>query len=265
MRTGSNPAIKDYWVAVNSGSNGPFTDAAEWPKAAAVWNPIRANGGRIFGYVHTCVEPAGPTFRSLDAVKAEITAWIAGYPQLDGIWLDEYYPRFELASADGVRGPNYPNGVNAAPTDRSFVNSINEFNGVQVLPAGGHYDQLTQWIRTTYPQLRIIGNAGGAFYSNQTNYGDLVDLLVSFEQNVDTAANAPTNDWSNLNRQITKAGSKQLALIHRNDSYLDAAINQSFSRGYTHVFTTNRKLENNLWGGLPTYFTTEVQFLANLP
>jgi hypothetical protein len=263
MANGKNPAFRDYWVAVNSGTNGPFTAAADWAKAATVWNPIRANGGKIFGYVHTCEQPIGPKFRTLATMQSEITAWVNGYPQLDGIWLDEYYPRFEIAGQDGVTGPNYPNGLENAPTDRSFVNSLNQFNGQQVNPTGGYYDQLTKWIRATYPKLRIIGNAGGAFYSNQLQYSDLPDVLVSFEQNLDIASNAPVNDWSPLKRQITNSKSGQLALIHRNSTNLAGAVDQALTLGYTHIYTTNRLLENNIWGGLPPYLMSEIQYIAD--
>jgi Spherulation-specific family 4 len=263
MAAGKNPAVRDYWVAVNSGVNGPFTSTADWAKAATVWNPIRNNGGKIFGYVHTCVQPVGPTFRTLAEVKSEITAWVNGFPQLDGIWLDEYYPRFELADVDGAPGPNYPNGLSNGPTDRGFVNSANQFNGQQVNPTGGYYDQLIKWMRTTYPQLRIIGNAGGAFYSNQTKYSDLPDVLVSFEQNLDVASNAPVNDWTGLKRQIPASKSGQLALIHRNGTNLAGAVDQSLAQGYTHIYTTNRVLENNIWGGLPPYLMTEIQYIAD--
>lgn len=265
MAAGTNPAFKDYWVAVNSGNNGPFSAAADWAKGATVWNPIRSAGGKVFGYVHTCVEPVGPTFRSLDTVKSEITAWVNGYPQLDGIWLDEFYPRFELANVDGAAGPNYPNGLANAPTDRGFVNSANQFNGQQVNPAGGYYDQLVKWVRATYPTLRIIGNAGGAFYSNQLKYADLPDVLVSFEQNLDVASNAPVNNWAGLNRQVPSSASGQLALIHRNSTNLAGAVDQALAKGFTHVYTTNRLLENNIWGGLPPYLMSEIQYLTNRP
>jgi hypothetical protein len=263
MAAGKNPAFRDYWVTVNSAANGPFTAPSDWAKATAVWNPIRSNGGKIFGYVHTCEQPTGPQFRSLATVKGEITAWVNGYPQLDGIWLDEFYPRFEIADRDGVAGPSYPNGLGNAPLDRGFVNSANQFNGQQINPAGGYYDQLVKWIRATYPTLRIIGNAGGAFYSNQLAYGDLVDVLVSFEQNLDVASNAPVNDWTPLKRQVTNGKSGQLALIHRNTTNLAGAVDQALVLGYTHVYTTSRALENNIWGGLPPYLASEIQYVAD--
>ena len=265
MANGTNPAMRDYWIVANSGQNGPFSNATDWANAATVWNPIRANGGKVMGYVHTCLQPGGPYFRPLSTVEAEITTWVQGYPDLDGIWLDEFYPRFELADNDGATGPDYPNGTALAPADRGFVNSLNQFNGQQVNPAGGYYDQLMSWIRATYPNLRIIANAGGAFYSNQLQYANLPDVLVSFEQNFSVAANSPTNDWAGLNRQVPNSQSGQLALIHRNDSSLATAVDQAFAHGFSHVYTTNRLLENNVWGGLPPYLTSEIQYIANHP
>jgi hypothetical protein len=266
LRDGSSSSHKDYWVAVNSDRNGPFIKEADWNRAKAVWDPIRANGGRIFGYVHTLVNPDSEQFRVLTDVKADITAWVAGYPNIDGIWLDEFYPRYEIAPKDGARA-TFPNGEAAAPTDRRFLNPDNTFNAQQVNPVGGYYDQLVQWIRTTYPQLRIIGNAGGQFYSNQVRYGDLVDVLVSFEETLARATGsdifgAPNEVWGNLNRQNPgKIG--QLALIHSNGANLADAVNQSFARGYTHVYTTDRVLNANIWGGIPPYLTTELQLVAS--
>jgi hypothetical protein len=262
MQAGTNPNYKDYWVTVNSGSNGPFTSPSDWATAATLWDPIRANGGLIIGYVHTCQTPTGPLFRSLTDVENDINAWVAGYPNLDGIWIDEFYPRFEVADSTSVSA-NFPNGMADAPTDLSFMNPDGTFNANQINPSGGYYDQLTSWIRATYPNLKIVGNAGGWFYSNQVNYADIVDVDCSFEQNYATAANSPTNDWSGLNRQNVTTLSGQLALIHRNSSDMSGAIDQSIAHGYTHFYTTDRLLESNVWGGLPSYFASEVTYIAN--
>jgi hypothetical protein len=53
MQASSQTSYKDYWVVVNSADNGPFLNQNDWIKAKTAWDPIRANGGRIFGYVHT--------------------------------------------------------------------------------------------------------------------------------------------------------------------------------------------------------------------
>lgn len=255
----SSANYKDYWVTVN-GNNGPYTTSADWTTAATRFNPIRANGGKIFGYVHTLTTTTGSTFRTLASVKADITAWVTGYPNIDGIWIDEYYPRYEIAPATGSVA-TYPNGTALAPYDHGFADASNNFNGVQVDPPGGYYSQLTGWLRSTYPKLRIIGNAGGWFYSNQVNYTDIVDVTCSFEQTLAYAA-APSNTWTNLNRQNVTTTKKQLALIHTNSTDLAGAIDQAISHGYTHFYTTDRVLTNNIWGGIPPYFTTECQYIA---
>ena len=260
----SSAQPKDYWVVSNGPSNGPFTTAAEWAAGAAVWDPLRAAGGEVFGYVHTCTTPTGPLFRSLADVEADIAAWVAGYPGIGGIWLDEFYPRFEIAGSDGVSA-TFPNGEALAPRDRSFLNPDGTFNARQVDPAGGYYDQLTSWIHSQYPGLKIIGNAGGQFYSNQINYTELVDVTCSFEQTYSYAANAPTNDWANLDRQNTTTTHSQLALIHTNTTDLSGAVSQAFAHGYQYVYTTSRALSDNLWGGIPPYFTSEVALIGSLP
>ena len=259
MRNGTNANYKDYWVTVNSSNNGPFTLASDWTTAATRWNPIRANGGRIFGYVHALTTPTATTYRSLASVEADITAWVTGYPNIDGIWIDEYYPRYEIAPASGSTA-TYPNGQAVAPNDRNFVDANNLFNGQQVDPTGGYFCQLTSWIRCTYPRLKVIGNAGGWFYSNQVNYTDIVDVTCSFEQ---TYSYAATNSWAYLNRQNVTTTKKQLALIHTNSVDLAGAIDQAIAHGYTHFYTTDGILSNNIWGAIPPYFTSEVQYIAN--
>lgn len=264
MQSGSNPAYRDYWVTVNGGS-GPFS-AAEWGTAAARFNPIRANGGKIFGYVHTHQNAYSPNpalaaqFRPLSAVQADIAAWVAGYPSLDGIWIDEYYPRHELAT-DGVRFADFPNGLAAAPPAYRTP-GLDLYSTGQLTPGDGWYDTLFQWIRATYPNRRIIANAGGALYSNQLLYGPQADVLVSFEQ---TLAEAQANNWSRLITSRNPYAAKQLALIHGNTTDLAGALNQAFNNGYTHVYTTSQVFGQNLWTGVPPYFYTEVQSMASRP
>jgi len=257
VRDGTNANYKDYWVTVNSGNNGPFSSPADWTAAAARFDPIRANSGKIFGYVHTTTTPTSGIYRSLTSVETDISAWVTGYPNIDGIWIDEFYPRYEIAT-DTDNSATFPNGQELAPTDRSFLNPDGTFNANQVNPAGGYYSQLTSWIRATYPNLRIIGNAGGWFYSNQVNYGSLVDVDCSFEQSY---ANASANGWTALNRQAGNTAA-QLALIHTNSGDLNGAIDQAISHGYAYFYTTNGTFPNN-YGTIPSYFTTEVQYIAN--
>lgn len=262
-RAGSSNTYDDYWVAVNSGNNGPFSAPADWAAAKARWDPIRANGGEIFGYIHTLSTPTSTTFRPLADVKRDINAWVDGYQGLDGIWIDEFYPRYEIAGPSGAVA-TFPNGEANAPTDRSFLNPDGSFNANQINPAGGYYSQLTDWIRKTHPGLHIIGNAGGQFYSNQVQYGGLVDVTCSFEQTLAVAVNAPANDWASLNQQVGTSANKQLALIHTNSTDLAGAINQSAGHGFKYFYTTDRTLDNNIWGGLPPYFTSEVNAVYNL-
>ena len=261
---GTSSVYTDYFVVVTGPNSGPFTTAADWATATALWDPIVANNGMIFGYVHTLVSPTGTTFRPLADVENDITAWVNGYGNLNGIFLDEFNPRFEIAGPSGSVA-TFPNGQSLAPTDRSFVNpSDGTINPqVQVNPAGGYYDQLTQWIRTNYPSLKIITNPGGQLYSDQVNYAGLSDVTCSFENTYAAAANSPTNDWANLNRQAGTLSFPQAALIHTNSSDLNGAIDQSISHGYQYFFTTNRTPSGNVWGGLPSYFTSEVSYIAN--
>ncbi len=279
MRAGISRAHKDYWVAVNSDHSGPYTTRTQWMNAAEVWDPVRNNGGAIFGYVHTTTTTTGPYFRPIATVEREIDSWVSGYPVIDGIWIDEFYPRFEIAAdapGDGSAAAPplllFPNGPDAAPTDRSFITAAGTLNtSVQVKPAGGYYDQLTSYIHTRYPNLRIIGNAGGKLYSDQLLYKNLVDVLCSFEE---TYAVASADNWAALNRQDPTAGldagldagtHSELALIHTNAVNMAGAVAEGFLHGYTHVYTTDRMLDANIWGGIPPYFTSEVTFVANLP
>ena len=73
-----NPIYTNYWVIVNGSNNGPYSSAADWATATTLWDPITANGGKIFGYVHTLAAPASATFRPLSDVKTDIKAWVKG-------------------------------------------------------------------------------------------------------------------------------------------------------------------------------------------
>lgn len=270
FESGSSQTYKDFWVAVNSGNSGPFTqaDGADaWARAASLWDPIRANGGVIFGYVHTCVGPAMPLvqqYRPLQDVKNDIAAWVRGYPALGGIWIDEFYPWYELASEDGKT--LFPNGQQYSPADQSWTRDTTYWT-VDVNPAGGYYDQLTKWIRTTYPNLRIIGNAGGYLRSNQRKYAALVDVTCTFEQSVAYALvdrDTGAFDWGGLKRDPYNTAPGQLALIHENSADMAGMLNLAIDKGYSHFYTTDRKYGDNLWGGLPPYFASEASSIANL-
>ena len=263
----TNPVYRDYWVTVNSSNNGPFTSSSDWTTAAGLWNPIRANGGKIFGYVHTNANNGtnDAIFRSLSSVEADITSWVNGYSNLDGIWLDEFYPRYEIAPDTGTTA-TFPNGTSLAPYDTTYYSLPGYgFTFTQVNPNGGYYSQLIGWIRSTYPKLRIIGNAGGWLWSNQLNYINLPDVTCTFEQSYNYAYVGPSNtyNWAGLNQETgISTYESQLALIHGNSSDLNGAIDQAISHGYPYFYTTNGIYGNNVWGSIPPYFDSEVSYIA---
>lgn len=263
-------SYSDYWVAVNSADHGPYDTTEQWNEAAKVWDPIRANGGKIFGYVHTTTTPTSIQFVPRDKVEADVRKWLIGYPQLDGIWIDEFYPRFEIGDTNIPPTVFEPNGPDAAPGDKRYRNADGSFNGAEAIkPDGGYYAKLTNFIRMQNSNLKIIGNAGGRLWSNQQQYAELVDVLCSFEQ---TYEYSNSTQWYGVGllRQDTSSARPELALIHTNSSDMAGAINRAIAFGYTHVYTTDRWLKNadgsdfNLWGGLPTYFSMEIATLANV-
>lgn len=266
---GTSNVYNDYFVVVTGPASGPFTNAADWTTAKTVWDPIVARNGEIFGYVHTLVQPSGSAkFRSLAAVEADVKAWVNGYGNLNGIWIDEFVPRYEITDSNATPTPaTFPNGQSLAPTDRSFLNPDGTINGaIQVNPAGGYYSQLIGWIRGHYPGLRIIANPGGQVYSNQTRYVGLADITCTFENTYAYAANSPANNWVNLNLQANTTSYPQAALIHTNTSDLSGAINQSIAHGYKYFYTTSLNPNTqNVWGTVPPYFSSEISSIANHP
>jgi len=269
---GTSSVYNDYFVVVTGPLSGPFTTAADWATAKTVWDPIVAQNGEIFGYVHTLAQPSGSAkFRPLAAVEADVSAWVDGYGNLSGIFIDEFVPRYEITDSNAYPTPaTFPNGQSLAPTNRSFVNADGTINtSVQVIPAGGYYSQLIGWIRGHYPCLRIIANPGGKVYSNQTQYAGLADITCTFENTYANAYHNPETgafDWSYLNLQAGTTSYPQAALIHTNTSDLNGAISQSISHGYKYFYTTNLDPNNvNVWGTLPPYFSTEISLIANYP
>lgn len=222
---------KDFWVAVNGPSNGP--NGIDWDKARAVWDPIRKAGGRIFGYIHTCQpeivikDAAGQRvddywlFRDLEALAAEVDTWVAGYPALDGIWLDEFYPRYEMFDAMPDPDPNDPSQPRPPsfrqtnhcylPRDTGYLRAADNvyLPGHPIDPSDGFYATLTGWIKDHYDQkLLIIGNAGGTLFTNQFHYGSLVDLLVGVEREYRIAVQG------GFVNAVAQANPYQSALIH---------------------------------------------------
>ena len=269
---GTSSVYNDYFVVVTGPASGPFTTAADWATAKTVWDPIVGQSGEIFGYVHTLAQPSGsPKFRPLAAVEADICAWVNGYGNLSGIFIDEFVPRYEITDSTAFPTPaTFPNGQSLAPTDRSFVKPDGTIDtSVQVKPAGGYYSQLIGWIRSHQPGLRIIANPGGKFYSNQTQYAGLADITCTFENTYANAYHNPETgayDWSYLNLQAGTTSYPQAALIHTNTSDLNGAISQSISHGYKYFYTTNLDPNKvNVWGTLPPYFSSEISLIANYP
>ena len=277
MRDASNASVKDFWVTANY-NNGPFSD---WASAASRLNPIRNNGGKVFGYVYThqsaytvganLVDKA--KFRTVASIQADIASWVAGYPNLDGIWIDEFYPRHELATESGTlpsgasydgRYANHPNGTSAAPPSYRTP-GLDLYSTGQIDPTGGWYDLLFKWIRQTYPNLKIVANAGGQLYSNQYRYGALPDVLVSFEQNYATAS---ANNYALLTRNDPSyAAAKQLALVHNVSSVsaMQAVVAKSKAAGFSHTFATDGVIGSNLWYANPAYLSALITELAGAP
>ncbi|MET0391059.1 MAG: hypothetical protein ABW321_34120 [Polyangiales bacterium] len=292
----------DYWVTVNGPASGPFTQPSDWATAKTLWDPIKANGGRIVGYVHafegqTPADKAANIvrLRDLDTVMNEVTAWVNGYAGLDGIWLDEFYPRLELFSTAADTDPANPNPpifpqpACYTPTDRAFMPDGKYNPGVQINPQGGFFHKLTTWIRATYPNLRIIGNAGGALYTNQLQYAPLVDILVSTERTY--AAAAAGGSWAGLVDANLSLARNQLALIHsavseatdpsvktqEEAAYLQTALSQASTKQYSHVYVAYKEphppkdpndpnppeqVFESIWGILPPFFEDEVDAVA---
>jgi hypothetical protein len=261
---------KDYWVAVTAGASGEKKQDVDWMAAKAAWDPVRANGGKIFGYVHTGQTPTSLLFRPIVDVEADIVSWVAGYPNIDGIWIDEFYPRHEIADDVGPPTIMFPNGRMAAPPpgNPSYVSPDGGLNpAVNIDPAGGYYATLRDFIRNTYSNLKIIGNAGGKLWSNQQDYAKLVDVICTFEQTYQSAA---ANNWKNLQRQNDASPYSELALIHTNPNDMAGALQKAFAFGYTHAYTTDVPYEigdagQNVWGALPSYFADEVSTVAGPP
>jgi hypothetical protein len=288
----------DYWVVANGPDSGPLLPS-QWKTAGTVWDPIRDAGGLIFGYVHTNEEVTGNSdvmkLRSLETVTSEIQAWVQGYGRLDGIWLDEYNPRFELFGVDGqdqngkARDPlpfpvGFPNSLCYAPTSRDFMPNATYNPSIQIAPAGGYYQTLTQWIKDNYPALRIIGNAGGRLYTNQKQYGgQLVHVLASIERSY---AVASADNWSGFPDADPAVGAYQLAMIHSAVStatdaaartqaeagFLAASLQKASAQHYTHVYVGYRQPDlpgappakyPRVWGIIPPFFEDEITSITN--
>jgi hypothetical protein len=255
---GAQTAGRDYWVAVSGPSNGPFVQQADFVEALKVWQPIQANGAKIFGYVKTHTAPSSTTLRPLCEAIADVVRWKKGYPEIDGIWIDEYYPQHESV--------------------RTAASS-----SAQVDPKGGYYAELVQRIHGLYPDLKLIGNVGALLVSNRLRYGELVDVACTIENNQKTAA---LKNWSGLTLAPIIPTYAQLSLIHGFSTdkpcgdtpcpyaTLKETVKRSFEHGYSHVFITDAEYEDpekesrataekpGLWQDLPPFFEQLVSEVA---
>ena len=233
----ANNPDKDIFVVLN-GVNGP--NGFDWETAKDYLGTIKQNC-KLIGYVHTCTaefanENGSFKYRSIngteDSVIGDIENWIANCNiygcNLDGIWIDEFYPRYEIAgNYDSTL--TFPNGKEFAPTELlkypKGTNLADEINNLNINPEGGYYWQLITEIMKVHPEFIKIGNAGGMFWSNQMPYGKLVDILVCFEQKYsiakygdprDSSYDASAPEWKRLADSCTVNSevAHKLALIH---------------------------------------------------
>lgn len=246
VKNNTSSKYKDFWVIANGPANGPYSLPIN-PIVTAAFDNVRAKNGKIFGYIHTLQQPSSSHFISLSTVKGYVNAWVTFYPKLDGIFIDEFTPRAEV---DGTNPASY------RPTNPKPVNG-------QINPAGGYYYQLIKWIKQTYPQLRVITNPGGRVWSNQYLWNNLGDVVCSYENALSHAQGnqewyAPKVPWGNLVPETTITTNPQCALIHSNATDLAGAINQAISHGYKYFYTAEASVNDNTWGIMPSYFTSEV-------
>lgn len=262
----------DYWVVLNGPNNGPPETDAEWKAAEKNWtNVIGTDGARAFGYVHACPEGKclkSSVLRSQGDILQSIADWVCNYPKLSGIWLDEFYPQYELTTEINPKAlvPQLDNAhvQTVAPIDRCFINYDGTYNDTaQILPDGGYFDQLIGLIHANFPGLKIIGNVGARLFTNLDEYGKIVDVLVSYEHSYDQVL-------SGENALKTVPGvKKQLALIHgTSDTQYEAAIDRAFRAGFSHVWATDQKYvdtNSNPYGSAPSYIEREVNYVFNPP
>ena len=267
LAAGEMGGAGDFYVVVAGPDKGP-PPVGGFDAFETQWNDIRSAGGRIFGYVHPCIDclkdesVRTAQFEPLAKLEADVAGWVNGYPQLDGIWIDEFYPQYELKKPGSSANGGFWNGPENAPSERCFENADGTVHSsADVDPTGGYFDQLTNWIHGTYPQLRIIGNVGTRLISNLELYGNLVDVLVSFEQSISVAQ---ANQWQGLTPPLAKIDRPQLALIHEalTEAQTLESVTQAFNHGYTHVYATDGLYSGNAWGHVTQYLPYEVSAIT---
>ncbi len=261
-------ATFDYWITLNA-DNGPPASDSRWQDFAPAWDALQTDGrARLFGYVHAC--PEGKCIDSTQLLPIEdvlraVSEWVCHYPSLSGIWLDEFYPQFEITTlpkSDSLT-PQLDKVPQATPLDRCFLNYDGSINpNVQAMPYGGYFDQLIRAIRERFPNLKIIGNVGGSLYGNLHEYGALVDVLVSYE---DSYERATMLGGAHELKVTPDAGDCQLALVHGVPrDRLGDSLSRSFALGFTHVWMTDRPYVNeksNTWGIAPSFLKDEIETL----
>jgi hypothetical protein len=272
----TNGSRRDYWVAINGPNpGGPPKEWTDWAPYLTHWTQLETYPNlNVFGYVYACEGKCegSANLRPMQDVMNDITRWICGYPKLSGIWIDEYYPQYELSNIpDRTVIPNLPETDLRAPSDRCAVTWDGKNNGaVQVKPAGGYFDVLTKWINATYPNLKIIGNAGGPLVSNFADYAGLVDVIVGYENSYQIAITGGESGRDKL-APSPRGKSGQLALFHgTSQSEMESifATATSPEQGYTHFYATDLLYANgvgNPWGGTASYFEAQMELIFPQP
>ncbi len=245
LKNGSVRKYKDYWVIANGPNSGPYPLPLNKVVKTA-FDKVRKNNGKIFGYVHTADAKNPNKFIKLSFVQQDVAKWVKSYPLLDGIFIDEFWPVHEVDGSNPTYRP-----TNVKPM----------LNG-QINPVGGYYDQLTKWIKKTYPKLKIITNPGGRVESNQYLWNNLGSVVCSFENTLSYALDTDEAGFSNMLRETKFTKVPQCALIHSNTTSLEDAIDQAVNTGYKYFYTVEASADDNTWGIMPSYFSDEVSYIA---
>jgi hypothetical protein len=259
----------DLWVVASAPSSG---SGADWQRLNLFWDRIREQGGGVFGQVRTATRPGEqPELIPVDDVAKQVQSWIGNYASLDGVWIDDFIPRYELFGLEqtgtkhvvpsgcdpNVMPPSLPNGACAAPIDRSLLRQNGCYDpAVQIQPAGGYYHTLTSRIRGDYPWMRIIGNARGQLYSNQLKYADLIDVLVSYQQSFTDAAR--------LKAQAPTAAAREAAILHGTvPEKMKTTLISALDRGFSHVYATEQApaTSGTVWTEPSIYLDMEADFV----
>jgi hypothetical protein len=275
MRVVPADLVDDFWVVISGSTKGAPT--ADSPFAE--WHEVQKHGAKLFGYVHSCKNPdpsdAGvkadaatvhvcERLRGRDEVEDDVELWKSSIQDwnkenpkqqitLSGIWVDEFYPKFEGTEPEHVGRPT------ATTT------------GDQRDPSGHYFDQLVESIRATDSSWQVIGNAGGPLPSNLLRYAELLDVVCSFEADISQVEYQPERGDDvgrpGMTLQALRPRYGQLALVHGNQSRMAEVVRRAFDEGYSHVYTTSLTHSidlpeggtalNNVWGDVPSYLEAQ--------